>query len=392
MPKSGRGKPKTNRPLFRSSPKTEVMVERLRYVGEHVFGGDMEAYARAVGFSEEWLKQILRFKTRFRISTFINFVESGVIAAEWLFCGTGPMVARKDRHDDVQGFTPIAPINSCYPVFDTRACAPYLPKPVKKFMAVKPGEPTHVSAQLALAKDVFLARSLGQPVILFLDEADIRAGVAPIVIELIQRKYVSAVALTSSAAALDYYSAKQSSADSSALLDTIRLAAAAGVGFGEGVGRWGFIPDDMRNRSIIAAAYDLSVPATVHTTIGDHAFHSCPALYGAEFGAVLGSTSYIDLLVFIEHVCALAAGTHGVFIISPNSGQLADSLFATAASAGQRLIPAVEFKHVNAAILIGDLIGDCRAVFPAFLTACNLVYEGADDDYANKHRTKIESS
>lgn len=367
------------------------MIARLRYVGAHVFGGDLAAYADAVGLTEHWLRRILNNTTRFRVSTFIKFVESGLVSAEWLFCGTGPMISRPDRQDALVAYTrPITP-NSRYAVFDTLALEPGLPKKPKKVACLVPNKKL-IRECIPVALQLFAARVANRPVVLFLSHLAVKAGVAPIVLELIQKKYVTGIALTGPAAVIDYAAAKKDPVDIADLADVVKTAAAHGVGLGEGIGRWGFLPGDKRERSILAAAYDSSVPATVHTTIGDSLFHMCPALYSIEFGAALGSTSYVDALVFTAQVHKMSGLDPSLFIVSGEE-EPALTVLASATSAGARLAQPLSFSGLQTIWAAErkaqqpvdhSLVGNHVEVFASILTACNAVYEGVTDEYVNK--------
>jgi hypothetical protein len=77
------------------------------------------------------------------------------------------------------------------------------------------------------------------------------------------------------------------------------------MGLGESVGRAiaeGFFP--YKHASVLAAAYRLKVPVTVHIGVGYDIIHEHP---NAD-GGVLGRASYTDFLVFAEHIRKLEGG------------------------------------------------------------------------------------
>ena len=379
---------------YRSSLKMEAMIARLQYVGEHVFSGNRKAYAKTVGISKSRLNRILSFQGRFSVSIFLRFVESGIAAAEWLFCGTGPMHGRPDKLDDTAGYIP-APMTSRHPLFDVFSTAPFLPKRVGRFIAVRPGEPDAVMQCLPMAACLFEARAAGNPVVLFLDEAALRAGVTHIAIELMRLKYVTAVSLTAPAAALDYSAAKEHAYDNNALQQAVFAAARAGLGFGEGVTAFGFGKNDNRARSIMAAGYDLGVPVMVHAAIGSDIAHAGPALYGPEYGAAIGATSYVDLLVFIAHMQRRNISAPNLFLVGGAEALFARQLLNTAIVAGSSPIDEVDFSQVHTGWLSQQqtacdfthkAVAEYEKLFPAFLTACHIVYEGGRDEYEHKHR------
>jgi hypothetical protein len=87
--------------------------------------------------------------------------------------------------------------------------------------------------------------------------------------------------------------------------DAITRGVRAGMGLGESIG-WaiaeGFFP--YKHASVLAAAYRLRVPVTVHIGIGYDIIHEHP---NAD-GAVLGRASYTDFLIFAEHLKQLEGG------------------------------------------------------------------------------------
>jgi hypothetical protein len=87
--------------------------------------------------------------------------------------------------------------------------------------------------------------------------------------------------------------------------DAITAGVRDGIGLGESIGRAiadGFFP--YKHASVLAAAYRLKVPVTVHIGIGYDIIHEHP---NAD-GGVLGRASYTDFLVFAEHVRKLEGG------------------------------------------------------------------------------------
>lgn len=89
------------------------------------------------------------------------------------------------------------------------------------------------------------------------------------------------------------------------LNDIVRQAAGDGLGLGEAVGRavWeGDFPG--KADSLLARAYALGVPVTVHVGIGCDITHEHPNCDGAAYGAA----SYRDFLVFAQCLTRLAGG------------------------------------------------------------------------------------
>src|SRR4029078_13440674 len=87
--------------------------------------------------------------------------------------------------------------------------------------------------------------------------------------------------------------------------DALTAGVKDGLGFGERLGRAiaeGFFPH--KHASVLAAAYRLRSPVTVHIGIGYDIIHEDP---NADVG-VLGRASYTDFLVFAEHIRKLEGG------------------------------------------------------------------------------------
>jgi hypothetical protein len=87
--------------------------------------------------------------------------------------------------------------------------------------------------------------------------------------------------------------------------DALTKGVKEGRGLGESIGKAiaeGFFP--YKHISVLAAAYRLKVPVTVHIGIGYDIIHEHP---NAD-GAVLGRASYTDFLVFAEHIRKLEGG------------------------------------------------------------------------------------
>ncbi len=173
-----------------------------------------------------------------------------------------------------------------------------------------------------LAQRVREAARSGRPVILMLGAHVLRRGAAPLLIDLMERRLVSHIALNGAGAIHDFELAMigqtcesvaryvrsgefglwaESGGINGAALDAQR----EGIGLGEAIGR-----KIMAERfpyaatSVLAAGYSLGVPVTVHVAIGQDIVHEHPNFDGAATGAA----SYADFLVFTESVCGLEGG------------------------------------------------------------------------------------
>lgn len=190
---------------------------------------------------------------------------------------------------------------------------------------IHPESPWRADVHAALpiiAERVRRARDGGSSVILMLGAHVIRRGAGPLLVDLMQRGWVTHIALNGAGAIHDYEFALigktcesvaryVSSGEFGLWCETggINAAAAAayrdGIGLGEAIGRSiedGNFPN--RESSVLALGYRLGVPVTVHVAIGQDIVHEHPDFDGAATGAA----SYTDFLVFAQSVCGLEGG------------------------------------------------------------------------------------
>jgi hypothetical protein len=190
---------------------------------------------------------------------------------------------------------------------------------------VRPADPYELCRSEALpviADRIRNARARDSSVILMLGAHVIRKGANPLLIDLMQRGFVTHIALNGAGAIHDYELALIGQTCESVAqyvrsgefglwseTGGINSAAAAayrdGIGMGEAVGRAiveGKFP--FQETSLLAAGYRLRVPVTVHVAIGQDIVHEHPDFDGAATGAA----SFADFLIFAESVCRLEGG------------------------------------------------------------------------------------
>jgi hypothetical protein len=173
-----------------------------------------------------------------------------------------------------------------------------------------------VAARLRAAKEKGAARLLA------MGAHVLRAGVNRHLIDLMERGFVTHLAVNGAAAIHDYELARIGATTESVaryvrtgefglwretgeLNEWIIEAAREGYGLGENVGRRIAASDyPYRDWSVFAAAYRLSVPVTVHVGIGYDILHEHPNCDGASVGAA----SYRDFLIFARAVEKLEGG------------------------------------------------------------------------------------
>jgi hypothetical protein len=171
------------------------------------------------------------------------------------------------------------------------------------------------------------ARELGKPIIWGLGGHVIKTGLAPLIIDLLKRGYVSAIAANGSVLVHDAEIAMigSTSEDVDATLsegvfggadETGRLLNGAArdgatdqIGLGEAVGR-GLMALNPQHRdySLLCAAYETRVPFTIHLTIGGDITHFHPSADGAS----LGATTQTDFRLLAEVVRRMDGG--GVYL------------------------------------------------------------------------------
>jgi hypothetical protein len=178
-----------------------------------------------------------------------------------------------------------------------------------------------------LATHVHRARDLHKPIIWGIGGHVIKTGLGPIMIDLMRRGFVTAIAANGSVLVHDSEVAMVGSTSEdvdatlgaggfggaeetgSLLNEAARDGAKDGIGLGEAVGRAlaGMRPRH-QNSSLLCAAYEARVAFTVHVTIGGDIGHFHP---GAD-GAALGATSHTDFRLLAELVQRMDGG--GVYL------------------------------------------------------------------------------
>jgi len=157
----------------------------------------------------------------------------------------------------------------------------------------------------------------------------IKVGLGPVLIRLMDRGFVSGIAMNGAAAVHDFEIALagHTSEDvelslgkgrfgmaeetGSGLNEISKLAQRIRIGFGEAAGQYllsGILHPKFLHLSVLGAAYRLRIPVTVHLAIGTDIPHMHPA---AE-GAALGAATHYDFRLFCALVQKMDAG--GVYL------------------------------------------------------------------------------
>ena len=175
---------------------------------------------------------------------------------------------------------------------------------------------------IEVARRMVAAKAKHAARILMMGAHVIKAGTSRYIIDLLERGYLTHIAMNGAGAIHDYELARVGATTESVaryirsgefglwretgeLNEVIREAAALSLGLGENVGRRidsGEFPH--KDVSIFATAYRLSIPATVHVGIGYDIIHEHPNCDGGA----LGAASYRDFLIFTKSVEDLEEG------------------------------------------------------------------------------------
>lgn len=230
---------------------------------------------------------------------------------------------------------------SKYPQFDrTRLIVKPLAERVNdlqlaRWMSLDDPAPDFTHADLAtIAQRLHAAQVTGASRILMMGAHLLRAGANRHLIDMLERGAITHIAMNGAGAIHDYEVARIGATTESVtryissgefglwketgeLNDWITEAAGLGLGLGENVGRR--IEETQyphKELSVLAAAYRLSVPVTVHVGIGYDILHEHPNCDGAS----LGQASYTDFLIFVKAVEGLELGvmlSFGSAIMAP---------------------------------------------------------------------------
>lgn len=189
---------------------------------------------------------------------------------------------------------------------------------------------------LEVSERIIEARQNGHPFIFMFGAHVIKRGLAPLVIELLNRGVITHLASNGAATIHDFEIAFQGHtsedvvksledgsfgmAEETGLLmnRAIQRGANDGMGIGEALGR--LIAEDprfaYRENSVLYAAYQLGIPYTCHVAVGTDIIHQHPS---ADFAA-LGWASGQDFKIFTQAVCGLEGGifcNFGSSVIGP---------------------------------------------------------------------------
>jgi hypothetical protein len=210
-----------------------------------------------------------------------------------------------------------------------------------------------------VAAALIAAREANRQIIWAIGGHVIKCGLAPVLTGIMNRGFLTAIAMNGSAAIHDFEIAiaGHTSEDVEAVLPDGRFGSAEetgrdmnaaivdgerdGIGMGEALGRWLGGGARHRGHSLLLSAYNASVPVTVHVAIGTDTPHTHP---GAS-PAAIGAGTHRDFRLF----CSLVAGIHdGGVYLNVGSAVVLPEVFLKAVSAVRNLgHPLANFTTVN---------------------------------------------
>ena len=179
----------------------------------------------------------------------------------------------------------------------------------------------------------------------------IKVGLGPLLVELMREGFISGIAMNGAALVHDFEIALagQTSEDVDASLgegkfgmaeetgcginEIAKLAERIHIGYGEAAGQYllsGILAAKHLEMSVLAAAYQLRVPVTVHLAIGTDIPHMHPAVDGGA----LGAASFMDFRLFCALVQKMDGG--GVFL-NWGSAVILPEVFLKAVSVARNL-------------------------------------------------------
>jgi hypothetical protein len=234
-----------------------------------------------------------------------------------------------------------------------------------------------------VAARILAAQKRGAARILMMGAHVLRAGVNRQIIDLLERGLLDHIAMNGAGAIHDYELARIGATTESVaryirsgefglwretgeLNDWIRQAAAEQLGMGENIGRriaLGEFPHG--GLSVLAAAWRLSVPVTVHVGVGYDIIHEHPNCDGAA----LGETSLRDFLIYARMVERLEGG----ILLSFGSAVMAPEVYLKALAMARNVAhqEGREIRHFATAVfdlvpMAGDLHQERPKTDPAY--------------------------
>ncbi|MDO8730914.1 MAG: hypothetical protein Q7J69_07025 [Candidatus Omnitrophota bacterium] len=211
-----------------------------------------------------------------------------------------------------------------------------------------------------LVEAIASAHRRRRPVLVMMGAHVLKVGLSPLIVDLIARKVITAIAMTGSGIIHDFelaYQGQTSEEVAEALADgsfgmaretadflngAIKEGAEEDLGIGESVGR--MIEQKklrFRNLSVFAAAHRAGIPATVHVAIGADIIHQHPSCDGAA----MGKASLADFHRLAQVVSRIG---EGAVVLNIGSAVILPEVFLKGVSIARNLgHPVKDFTAAN---------------------------------------------
>ncbi|MDA1190906.1 MAG: hypothetical protein O3A46_04380, partial [Candidatus Poribacteria bacterium] len=231
---------------------------------------------------------------------------------------------------------------------------------------IKPLDDVWMERLDAVAQRIVAARQRDAAVILMMGAHVLRAGTQRFLIDLMQRGFITHLAMNGAGPIHDYEFALIGETTESVaryirtgefglweetgrLNEIAKQAANEGIGFGEAIGRTIARGDFPHNEvSVFAQAYESGVPATVHLGLGYDIIHEHP---NAD-GAALGAASYADFLVMAKSVENLEGGV----LLNFGTAVMGPEVYLKALSMARNVARQEGRQIANLTTLVCDLV------------------------------------
>ncbi len=218
----------------------------------------------------------------------------------------------------------------------------------------------------AVASRIISARASNSSIVLMMGGHVIRSGVQPYLIDLMEKGYLTSIAMNGAGVIHDFEFAMIGATTESVALyikdgrfglwketgrinDIVSGAKRSRLGLGEAVGK--VIEEEnfpFKNISLLAAGYRLGIPVTVHVGIGYDILFEHPNCDGAAYGA----TSYTDFLRF----AGLLERLEGGVVMNFGSAVMAPEIFLKALSMARNAAHRKNGSISSFTTLVCDLI------------------------------------
>lgn len=300
------------------SPIDEApFLRRVRYLLELLFYGDELTAALVLNITPERLRRLLyRRQTIVPAGLVALFVSRLGVRPEWLLFGVGEIFARDPTVDPSAALTLPFALRSRFPLLapefgfepaGLEFCGPPGWRAAGEFCD------EDAAAYISAASAIYSAHAAHKPFGFFLG-CDARSqNILPTVRELFRAHNCQFLVTTLSAARRDV--AAIHSGEGASLLRVAQLSANAGLGYGEGFGRWLFGFEDA-DTSLLVDLYARQIPAAVLVEFGEAFEHASVPVRGAEVGAATGAAAHVDFLMAAAWFKKFFAATEGVLCVA----------------------------------------------------------------------------